>query len=80
VRQLLLEMPEMPATVLAERAGWTGSIRWFRDEVNWVRADHPRSIRPTGCPGHLLRAGVPDALIPVDERLTRLYGLAALAV
>ena len=35
----------MPVTVLAERVGWTGSIRWFRDNVNRVRADH-RSIDP----------------------------------
>ena len=27
----------MPATVLAERVGWTGSIRWFRDNVNRLR-------------------------------------------
>ena len=31
VRQLLSETPDMPATVVAERVGWTGSIRWFRD-------------------------------------------------
>ena len=42
VRQLLEETPEMPATVLAERVGWTGSIRWFRDNVNRVRAEHRR--------------------------------------
>jgi len=35
----------MPATVLAERVGWTGSIRWFRDNVNRVRVDH-RPIDP----------------------------------
>ena len=29
----------MPATVLAERVGWTGSIRWFRDNVKRVRAE-----------------------------------------
>lgn len=40
MRQLLEETPEMPATVVAERVGWTGSIRWFRDNVNRVRADH----------------------------------------
>ncbi len=45
VRQLLAETPDMPATVLAERVGWTGSIRWFRDNVNRVRADH-RPIDP----------------------------------
>jgi hypothetical protein len=41
----LAETPEMPATVLAERVGWTGSIRWFRDNVNRVRVDH-RPIDP----------------------------------
>ncbi|MDQ3384210.1 MAG: IS21 family transposase, partial [Actinomycetota bacterium] len=38
----LAEVSDMPATVLAERVGWTGSIRWFRDNVNRVRADHRR--------------------------------------
>jgi transposase len=45
VRALLEETPEMPATVLAERVGWTRSIRWFRDNVKRVRADH-RPIDP----------------------------------
>jgi transposase len=45
VRQLLADTPDMPATVLAERVGWTGSIRWFRDNVNRVRVDH-RPIDP----------------------------------
>ncbi|MFK5636151.1 IS21 family transposase [Ornithinimicrobium sp. LYQ103] len=45
VRQLLADTPDMPATVLAERVGWTGSIRWFRDNVNRLRADH-RPIDP----------------------------------
>ena len=33
VRSLLVEFPEMPATVIAERVGWTGSMTWFRDHV-----------------------------------------------
>lgn len=45
VRALLAETPDMPATVLAERVGWTGSIRWFRDNVNRVRVDH-RPVDP----------------------------------
>src|SRR5690606_38997159 len=45
VRALLAEVPDMPATVLAERVGWTGSIRWFRDNVNRLRSDH-RPIDP----------------------------------
>jgi len=30
---LLSDYPRMPATVLAERVGWTGSISWFRERV-----------------------------------------------
>jgi len=32
----------MPATVLAERVGWEGSIRWFRDNVKRVRPEQAR--------------------------------------
>jgi len=40
VRQLLAKTPDMPATVVAERVGWTGSITWFRDNVRRLRPDH----------------------------------------
>ena len=42
VRQLLADTPEMPATVLAERVGWEGSITWFRENVRRVRRDVAR--------------------------------------
>ena len=42
VRALLAEHPELPATVLAERVGWTGSITWFRDNVRPLRAAYRR--------------------------------------
>jgi len=42
VRALLEEHPEMPATVLAERVGWSGSITWFRDNVRRLRPEHRR--------------------------------------
>jgi transposase len=40
VRAILAEHPEMPATVIAERVGWTGSITWFRDNVRRLRPEH----------------------------------------
>ena len=40
VRQMLVKTPDMPATVLAERVGWTGSITWFRDNVRRLRPEH----------------------------------------
>jgi hypothetical protein len=45
VRELLEQTPDMPATVLAERVGWTGSIRWFRENVARLRPVH-RPIDP----------------------------------
>jgi hypothetical protein len=40
VRQLLAATPSMPATVLAERVGWTGSATWFRQCVALIRPDY----------------------------------------
>jgi transposase len=37
VRELLKENPGMPATVLAERVGWSGSPSWFRKRVALLR-------------------------------------------
>jgi transposase len=42
VRVLLAEHPDLPATVIAERAGWTGSITWFRDNVRRLRPEYRR--------------------------------------
>ena len=42
VRALLTEHPELPATVVAERVGWTGSSSWFRDNVARLRPEHRR--------------------------------------
>ncbi|NYI40351.1 IS21 family transposase [Demequina lutea] len=39
VRELLAEHPSMPATVLAERVEWSGSITWFRDNVRRLRPE-----------------------------------------
>jgi hypothetical protein len=42
---LLAEVPDMPATVLAERVGWTGSIRWFSENVKRLRPEQ-RPVDP----------------------------------
>ncbi len=46
VRQLLIATSDMPATVIAERVGWTGSITWFRDNVRRLRPEH-RPVDPS---------------------------------
>lgn len=43
VRALLVEFPDMPATVLAERVGWTGSPSWFRENVARLRPEQRRA-------------------------------------
>ncbi|WP_309814272.1 hypothetical protein [Pseudarthrobacter sulfonivorans] len=40
IRALLRENPRMPATVLAERVGWSGSPAWFREKVARVRPQY----------------------------------------
>lgn len=42
VRAILVEHPDMPATVIAERVGWSGSITWFRENVRRLRPEHRR--------------------------------------
>ena len=42
VRVLLAESPDMPATVLAERVGWSGSPSWFRENVARLRPEQQR--------------------------------------
>jgi DNA replication protein DnaC len=42
VRALLAEFPEMPATVIADRVGWDGSISWFRENLARLRPQYRR--------------------------------------
>jgi hypothetical protein len=77
VRALLEETPDMPATVLAERVGWTGSIRWFRDNVKRLRPE----VRPpdpadriTWEPGDAAQCDLwfPPRKIPLEDGTARL--------
>jgi transposase len=72
VRQLLATTPDMPATVLAERVGWTGSITWFRDNVRRLRPEH-RPVDPadrlTWLPGDAAQCDLwfPPKRIPLED-------------
>src|SRR5215469_3102420 len=46
VRALLAEFPEMPATVIADRIGWDGSILWFARTIASGLADHHTMALP----------------------------------
>ena len=77
VRALLEETPDMPATVLAERVGWTGSIRWFSENVKRLRPEH-RPIDPadrlTWAPGDAAQCDLwfPPRRIPLEDGTTKL--------
>ena len=77
VRALLREVPNMPATVLAERVGWTGSIRWFRDNVKRLRPEH-RPIDPVDrivwLPGDAAQCDLwfPPRKIPLEDGTCKL--------
>ena len=77
VRELLEETPDMPATVLAERVGWTGSIRWFRDNVNRLRPEHRRvdpADRLVWVPGDAAQCDLwfPPRRIPLEDGTAKL--------
>ena len=77
VRALLIEVPDMPATVLAERVGWTGSIRWFSENVRRLRPEH-RPVDPadriTWTAGDAAQCDLwfPPRKIPLEDGTTKL--------
>ena len=77
VRQLLNDTPDMPATVIAERVGWIGSITWFRENVRRLRPEHrpvDPSDRLTWLPGDAAQCDLwfPPRKIPLEDGTTKL--------
>lgn len=77
VRTLLAELPDLPAVVLAERVGWTGSISWFRENVARLRPEFRRidpADRLNWSPGDAAQCDLwfPPARIPLEDGSTRL--------
>lgn len=77
VRVLLEDDAELPATVIAERVGWTGSITWFRENVKRLRPEH-RKIDPADRlvwePGDAAQCDLwfPPRKIPLEDGTARL--------
>ena len=72
VRAILSEYPEMPATVIAERVEWSGSITWFRDNVRALRPDYRRpdpADRLAWLPGDAAQCDLwfPPKKIPLED-------------
>ena len=77
VRALLAEFPRMPATVIAERVGWSGSITWFRDNVRRLRPEERRpdpADRLVWEPGDAAQCDLwfPPRKIPLEDGSARL--------
>ena len=77
VRALLAEHPQMPATVIAERVGWAGSITWFRDNVRRLRPEQ-RPVDPADRlvwePGDAAQCDLwfPPRKIPLEDGSSKL--------
>jgi len=77
VRALLAELPDLPAVVLAERVGWTGSESWFRENVARLRPPL-RPIDPADRlswePGDAAQCDLwfPPVTIPLEDHSSRL--------
>jgi hypothetical protein len=72
VRQLLEATPSMPATVLAERVGWSGSATWFRQNVARIRPDYAPTDpadRIVYHPGEQMQCDLwfPEPRIPIGD-------------
>jgi transposase len=72
VRGLLAEFPDMPATVLAERVGWSGSPSWFRENVARLRPEQRRldpADRLVWSPGDAAQCDLwfPPRRIPLED-------------
>lgn len=78
VRQLLEATPSMPATVLAERVGWSGSATWFRQNVAAIRPDYAPTDpadRIVYHPGDQVQCDLwfPEPGIPVADGTTVMF-------
>jgi transposase len=77
VRELLEDDADLPATVIAERVGWAGSITWFRENVKRLRPEH-RKIDPADRlvwePGDAAQCDLwfPPRKIPLEDGTARL--------
>ena len=77
VRALLADDPELPATVIAERVGWDGSMTWFRQNVKRLRPEHRRidpADRLVWEPGDAAQCDLwfPPRKIPLEDGTAKL--------
>ena len=74
----------MPATVIAERVGWTGSGTWFRENVKQLRPEHRRvdpADRLVREPGDAAQCDLwfPPKKIPLEDGTAKLLPALVIA-
>ena len=85
VRSLLQEFPDLPAVVLAERVGWTGSESWFRENVARLRPEF-RPVDPADrlswAPGDAAQCDLwfPPSKIPLEDATAKLLPVLVMTV
>ncbi|MDB5770676.1 MAG: transposase, partial [Burkholderia sp.] len=75
----------MPATVLAERVGWEGSIRWFRENVKRLRPEQQRidpADRLEWSAGDAAQCDLwfPPKKVPLEDGTARLLPVLVIAL
>lgn len=78
VRVLLGQFPTMPATVLAQRVGWTGGHSWFAENVARIRPEYAPADpcdRLVHLPGEQVQCDLwfPGALVPDHAGVLRSF-------
>jgi transposase len=78
IRALLKDNPRMPATVIAERVGWSGSPAWFRENVARIRPEYAPADpadRISYEPGDQIQCDLvfPEARIPCGPGRERVF-------
>jgi transposase len=78
VRVLLSQYPTMPATVLAQRVGWTGGHSWFAENVARIRPEYAPADpcdRLVHLPGEQVQCDLwfPGAVVPDHAGVLRSF-------
>ncbi|SDY94033.1 hypothetical protein SAMN05661080_05090 [Modestobacter sp. DSM 44400] len=85
IRKWLKEYPRMPATVIAERIGWTHSITILKDRVRAIRPEYAGidpADRIVHLPGEVIQCDLwfPETPIPVGHRQVAVLPVLAMTL